>query len=81
MRHTYTTKKLHFAYLKVKPNWAACILSGNFSKDTFNFLAAPCGLQDFSSLLGSKPTPPAEEVQSLNQWTASEVPVRGTFIT
>ena len=43
-------------------------------KTFFFFLAAPCGMWDLSSRLRIEPVPPALEAQSLNHWTAREVP-------
>lgn len=45
----------------------------------FFFLAAPHGLQDFSSHPGIELVPPTVKAQSINHWTAREVPVPLTF--
>lgn len=40
----------------------------------FIVLAAPCGMWDLSPRPKIEPVPPAVKVQSLNPWTAREIP-------
>ena len=43
-------------------------------------LTTPYGMQDLSSLQGIRPSPSAVEVQSLNHWTAREVPFKTNLL-
>ena len=45
----------------------------------YYFLVTPCGMQDFSSPTRDEPVPPALGAQSLNHWTAREVPLMFGF--